>query len=31
MKSLADYSHPKGLKLGIYSDAGDKALEVNLL
>ena len=24
MKALADYVHSKGLKLGIYSDAGDK-------
>jgi alpha-galactosidase len=24
MKSLADYVHARGLKLGIYSDAGDK-------
>src|SRR3954467_6693618 len=24
MKALADYIHSKGLKLGIYSDAGDK-------
>lgn len=24
MKALADYVHAKGLKLGIYSDAGDK-------
>ncbi|KAK9665976.1 hypothetical protein RND81_14G150600 [Saponaria officinalis] len=24
MKALADYVHSKGLKLGIYSDAGDR-------
>jgi len=24
MKALADYIHGKGLKFGIYSDAGDK-------
>ena len=24
MKALADYVHAKGLKLGIYSDAGAK-------
>ncbi len=27
IKALADYVHKKGLKLGLYSDAGEKTCE----